>query len=52
MSNFHFSCLDNVKMTCKSHKFPSKLLLERDMFTLTFEGLEIKPVFLFGNLRR
>ena len=40
MSNIHFSGLDNVKMTCITHKFPSKLLLEKDMFTLTFVDLE------------
>ena len=27
ISNIHFSGLDNVKMTCITHKFPSKLLL-------------------------
>ena len=36
MSNIHFSGLDNVKMNCITHKFPSKLLLGKDMFTLTF----------------
>ena len=39
MSNIHFSGLDNVKMTCVN-KFPSKLLLGKDMFTLTFVDLE------------
>ena len=39
MSNIHFSGLDNVKMTCIT-KFPSKLLLGKDMFTLTFVDLE------------
>ena len=34
------SGLDNVKMTCITHKFPSKLLLGKDMFTLTFVDLE------------
>ena len=36
ISNIHFSGLDNVKMTCITHKFPSKLLLGKDIFTLTF----------------
>ena len=36
ISNIHFLGLDNVKMTCITHKIPSKLLLGKDMFTLTF----------------
>ena len=40
MSNIHFSGLNNVKMTCITHNFPSKLLLGKDMFTLTFVELE------------
>ena len=40
MSNIHFSGLDNVRMTCIRHKFPSKLLLGKDMFTLTFVDLK------------
>ena len=40
MSNLQFSVLDNVKMTCITHKFTSKLLLGNDMFTLTFVDLE------------
>ena len=40
ISNIHFLGLDNVKMTCITHKFPSKLLLGKDMFTLTFIDLE------------
>ena len=42
MSNIHFSVLGNVKMTCQTYilKFPSKLLLGKDMFTLTFVDLE------------
>jgi len=40
MSNIHFSGLDNVKMTCIAHKFLSKLLLGKDIFTLTFVDLE------------
>ena len=40
ISNIHFLGLDNVKMTCITHKFHSKLLLEKDMFTLTFVDLE------------
>ena len=40
MSNIHFSSIDNVKMTCITHTFPSKLLLGKDMFTLTFFDLE------------
>ena len=45
MSNIHFSGLDNVKMTCITHKFPSKLLLGKDMFTLTFVDLENETIF-------
>ena len=40
MSNIHFSGLDNVKMTCITHTFLSKLLLGKDMFTLTLVDLE------------
>ena len=40
ISNIHFSGLDYVKMTCITHKFPSKLLLGKAMFTLTFVDLE------------
>ena len=40
MSNIHFSGLDNVKMTCITHKIPSKLLLGKDMFTFTFVEVE------------
>ena len=40
MSNIHFSGLDNVKLTCITHTFPSKLLIGNDMFTLTFVDLE------------
>ena len=40
ISNIHFSGLDNVKMTCITHTFPSKLLLGKDMFTLTIVDLE------------
>ena len=45
MSNIHFSSLDNVKMTCITHKFPSKLLLGKDMFTLKFVNLENETIF-------
>ena len=40
LSNIHFSGLDNVKIACITLKFPSKLLLGKDMFTLTFLDLE------------
>jgi uncharacterized membrane protein len=40
MSNILLSGLDNVKITRITHKFPSKLLLGKDMFTLTFVDLE------------
>ena len=40
ISNIHFLGLDNVKMTCITHKFTSKLLLGKDSFTLTFVDLE------------
>ena len=38
MTNIHFSGLVNVKMTCITQvlKFPSNLLLRKDMFTFTF----------------
>ena len=39
MSNIHFSGHDNVKMTCIT-QVSSKLLLGKDMFTLTFVDLE------------
>ena len=45
MSNIHFSGLDNVKMTCITQKIPSKLLLGKDMFTLTFVDLENETIF-------
>ena len=40
ISNIHFLGLDNVKITCITHRFPSKLLLGIDMFSLTFVELE------------
>ena len=40
ISNIHFLGLDNVKITCITHKSPSKLLLGKYMFTLTFFDLE------------
>ena len=40
ISNIHFLGLDNVNMTCITHKFSSKFLLGKDMFTLTFVDLE------------
>ena len=39
MSNIHFSGLDNVKMTCIT-QVSFKLLLGKDLFTLTFVELE------------
>ena len=45
MSNIYFSVLDNVKMTCITHKLPSKLLLGKEMFTLTFVDLENETIF-------
>ena len=45
MSNIHFSGLNNVKMTCITRNFPSKLLLGKDMFTLTFVDLENETTF-------
>ena len=39
-SNNQFSGLDNVTIPCITHKFPSKLLLGKDMFTMTFVDLE------------
>ena len=42
ISNFHFSGPDIVKMTCITHKFLSKLLLGKDMFTLKLVDLEIE----------
>jgi len=48
MSSIHFSALNNVKLLAKniSTKVPSKLLLGKDMFTLTlvdFEYVFTKP---------
>ena len=40
MSNIYFSGPDNVKIACITLQFPSKLLLGKDMFTLTFVDLE------------
>ena len=40
MSNIHFLGLDNVEMTCITQKFPSKVLLLKDMFTLILVDLE------------
>ena len=40
ISNIQFSGLENGKITCIRHKFPSNLLLGIDMFTLTFVDLE------------
>ena len=40
MSNIQFLCLDNDKMTYITHNFPSKFLLGKDKFTLTFVDLE------------
>ena len=43
MPNNQFSDLDNVKMTCQTHKYYTllkKLLLGKDMFTLTVVDLE------------
>ena len=39
MSNIQFPSLDNVKMTCIT-QVSLKLLLGKDMFTLTFVDLE------------
>ena len=44
ISNIRFSDLDNVKMNCITHKFPTKLLLGKDMFTLTFVDLDNEPI--------
>ena len=43
MSKNQFTALDNVKMTCINTyvlEFPSKLLLGKDMFTLTLVDVE------------
>ena len=40
MSNIHFSGINNVKLTCITHKYPSKLLQGKDIFTLTFVDLD------------
>ena len=45
MYNTLFSGLDNVKMTCITHKFTSKFLLGKDMFKLTFVDLENETSF-------
>ena len=39
MTNIHFSSHDNVKITCIT-QISFKLLLGKDMFTLTFDDLE------------
>ena len=44
MSKIHFSVLDNVKITCITHKYHLKLLLGKDMFTLTFVDLENETI--------
>jgi len=51
MTNIHFSDFDNKNLPNPYVlKFPSKLLLEKRMFTLTYVDFDMKPVFLFGNL--
>ena len=54
MSNIHFSGLDNEKWLAKhiSTKFPSKLLLGKDMFTLTFVDLENETIISVGELEK
>ena len=52
MSNIHFSGLDNVKMTCITHKFPSKSLLVKDMFTLKFVDLENETIFSIWEIEK
>jgi len=50
MANNHFSALHSDKMTCKilSIKFPSKLLLVKHRFTLTYFTFNMKLEFAFG----
>ena len=55
MSNIHFSGLDNVKMTCITKKYYSfllKLLLGKDMFTLSFVDLENETSISIWDLRK
>ena len=53
MTNIHFSGLDNVKMTCITHKFNSKLLLGKGMFTLTLIDLENETsIFIWEFFRK
>ena len=52
MSYIHLSGLDNVKITCITHKFPSNLLLGKDMFTLKLVDLENETSISIWNLRR
>jgi hypothetical protein len=47
LSSNQFSALNNVKMTCQTHTFPSKLLLGKDMFTLTYVDLEYETSISF-----
>ena len=53
ISNIQFSGLDNGKITCIRYKFPSNLLLRKDMFTLTFVDLENEtsiPIWEFEKM--
>ena len=52
MSNIHFSVLDNVKMTCITHKFQPKLLLGKDMVTLTFVDIENETTFFIWDFEK
>jgi len=44
MPNNQFSVLDNVKMTCQTHKYKDsfKITTRKNMFTLTLVDLEYK----------
>ena len=54
MSNIHFSCFVNDKITCITQvlKFPSKLLLGKDMFTLTFVDVENETIISIWDFEK
>ena len=53
MSNNNFSSLDKVKMTFKHIRtsVSFKITNGKGIFTLILVDLEMKPVFLFENLK-
>ena len=53
MSNSQYSALYNDKMSCQtqSNKFPSKLLLGKELFTLTLVDLEYETSVSIWDLK-